>query len=107
MAERFDGRAGAFAYLLFVLLYFPCVATMGAIVREAGAAWAGFVGIWTTGVAYLAATVFYRSATFARDPVSAGLWIGGLLLLFAGVLIGLRLWGRNGRGRDGSAMRLG
>jgi Fe2+ transport system protein B len=34
MAERFDGQAGAFAYLLFVLLYFPCVATIGAIVRE-------------------------------------------------------------------------
>jgi ferrous iron transport protein B len=92
MAARFEGQAGAFAYLLFVLLYFPCVATIGAIVREAGAAWATFVGFWTTGVAFLTATVFYQTATFERDPFTAGLWIGGGLALFAGVLIGLRLW---------------
>ena len=34
MQARFDGQAGAFAYLLFVLLYFPCVATIGAIVFQ-------------------------------------------------------------------------
>jgi len=103
MAARFDGRAGAFAYLLFVLLYFPCVATIGAIVREAGAAWAGFVALWTTGVAYLTATLFYQTATFAQAPVSAGLWIGGCLALFAAVLGGLRLWARNGRSGTGIA----
>ncbi|MBT3205200.1 MAG: Fe(2+) transporter permease subunit FeoB, partial [Gammaproteobacteria bacterium] len=36
MSERFDGQAGAFSYLLFILLYFPCVATIGAIAKEAG-----------------------------------------------------------------------
>ena len=40
MQHRFDGQIGAFAYLLFVLLYFPCVATVGAIKREAGRTWA-------------------------------------------------------------------
>lgn len=96
MAERFDGRAGAFAYLLFVLLYFPCVATMGAIVREAGGAWASFVGLWTTGIAFVVATCFYQAAIFGRDPLGASLWIGGLLLLLAGVLAGLRGWARRG-----------
>ena len=105
MAERFDGRAGAFAYLLFVLLYFPCVATMGAIVREAGAAWAGFVALWTTGMAYLTATVFYQAATFERTPWSAGLWIGGLLLLLASVLMALRLWARNGHASESVVLR--
>ncbi len=106
MAARFDGRAGAFAYLLFVLLYFPCVATVGAIVREAGAPWAAFVACWTTGVAYLTATVFYQSATFGRDPVGAGLWIGASLAVFAAVLTGLNLWARNGD-RGGKAVRTG
>jgi hypothetical protein len=81
MSERFDGRAGAFAYLLFVLLYFPCVATIAAIVRETGAAWATFVAAWTTGIAYIVATFFYQAATFERDPVSASIWIGGLLVV--------------------------
>ncbi|KXX66014.1 Fe(2+) transporter permease subunit FeoB [Marichromatium gracile] len=92
MIERFDGQAGAFAYLLFVLLYFPCVATIGAIVREAGARWAVFVAAWTTGVAYLVAVIFYQAATFARDPLGAGLWIGGGLTALVAVLLGLRRW---------------
>ncbi len=66
MAARFDGQAGAFAYLLFILLYFPCVATIGAIKRETGVAWAGFVAAWTTGVAYLSASLFYQIATYQR-----------------------------------------
>ncbi|QIK39012.1 Fe(2+) transporter permease subunit FeoB [Caldichromatium japonicum] len=94
MAERFDGPTGAFAYLLFVLLYFPCVATLGAIMREAGLKWAAFVGLWSTGVAFLTATLFYQAATFERAPLAASLWIGGGLAVFAAVLLVLRLWAR-------------
>ncbi|MCF8016225.1 MAG: ferrous iron transporter B, partial [Chromatiaceae bacterium] len=97
MAARFDGQAGAFAYLLFVLLYFPCVATIGAIVREAGAPWATFVAAWTTGIAFVTASLFYQTATFERHPVTSGLWIGGLLLLLIAVFTGLHLWARRGR----------
>lgn len=96
MEARFDGRAGAFAYLLFVLLYFPCVATIGAIVREAGGPWASFVACWTTGVAYITATLFYQTATFERHPLSSGLWIGGLLLLLILVFSALRAWAQRG-----------
>jgi len=97
MAQRFDGQAGAFAYLLFVLLYFPCVATIGAIVREAGAPWASFVAAWTTGIAFITATLFYQTATFERHPVASGIWIGALLVLLILVFTGLRLWGNRGR----------
>ncbi len=98
MAERFDGRAGAFAYLLFVLLYFPCVATIGAIVREAGSTWATFVAIWTTGIAFVTATLFYQTATFDRHPLSSGVWISALVLLLILVFTGLHLWSRRGHG---------
>ena len=96
MEQRFDGRAGAFAYLLFVLLYFPCVATIGAIVREAGARWAAFVASWTTGIAYVAATLFYQGATFERHPVSASIWIVSLIVLLVIVFLALRVWSRRG-----------
>jgi ferrous iron transport protein B len=96
MEARFDGRAGAFAYLLFVLLYFPCVATIAAIVRETGTAWAAFVAAWTTGIAFITASFFYQAATFSRAPISASLWMGGLLLVLAGVILGLRVWARRG-----------
>jgi len=35
MVSRFNGKIGAFAYLLFILLYFPCVAAFGAMIRKA------------------------------------------------------------------------
>jgi ferrous iron transport protein B len=96
MEQRFDGRAGAFAYLLFVLLYFPCVATIGAIVREAGARWAAFVASWTTGIAYVAATLFYQGATFERHPLSSSIWIASLVVLLVAVFVVLRIWSRRG-----------
>ncbi len=94
MASRFDGQAGAFAYLLFILLYFPCVATMGAITRETGGAWAMFVGVWTTGVAFTTSTIFYQTARFTQHPASSSAWIIGLLGLTTLVVIGLKRWGQ-------------
>ena len=79
MEKRFDGQAGAFAYLLFILLYFPCVAVIGAIVREAGGFWAIFVACWTTTTAYVSATVFYQLATFEQHPGSSIGWVTALL----------------------------
>ncbi len=100
MEARFDGRAGAFAYLLFVLLYFPCVATIAAIVRETGPAWAAFVAAWTTGIAYIAATLFYQAATFERHPWVSASWMLGLMLALIATFAGLRIWARRGgRGR--------
>jgi ferrous iron transport protein B len=97
MEQRFDGRIGAFAYLLFVLLYFPCVATIGAIVREVGAPWAAFVATWSTAIAFVTATIFYQAATFERHPASSLAWIIGLSIALTLVLVGLRSWARNGR----------
>lgn len=96
MHARFDGQVGAFAYLLFVLLYFPCVATIGVIRRETGTAWAVFVASWTTGIAYFTATVFYQAATYAAHPQSSLAWIVGLSGLLLASIVGLRLWGRRG-----------
>jgi len=92
MIKRFDGQAGAFAYLLFILLYFPCVATIGAIRREAGTPWAIFVAAWTTSIAYITATGFYQISTYSAHPLFSGLWLGGTVILFAGLIYGLRQW---------------
>ncbi len=68
MSERFDGQAGAFSYLLFILLYFPCIATIGAIARESGRLWATFVAFWSTSVAYVTAVMFYQFSRFNDNP---------------------------------------
>ncbi len=47
----------AYGFMLFILLYFPCVAAITAIRREAGRKWMLFVIFYTTAVAWLAAFV--------------------------------------------------
>jgi ferrous iron transport protein B len=89
MLESFDGKAGAFAYLLFVLIYMPCVAAVAAIQRETGWGWMSFSVFYLTALAWGVATFFYQAATFAAHPASSAAWIASLLavgILFAGGL---------------------
>ncbi len=83
MVKRFDGKLGAFVYLLFILLYTPCVATIGAIKRESGNMWSSFVVFWTTSVAYGASVGVYQIGTFTQHPLPSGLWLCGIALFFA------------------------
>jgi ferrous iron transport protein B len=92
MAARFDGAAGAFAYLLFILLYIPCVAAIAAVYRETTPAWTLFVAAWTTGLAYVLATIFYQAAIFARHPTVSMGWILGLSALLALAVLVMRHW---------------
>lgn len=43
----------AFSFMLFVLLYFPCTATLVAIWREVGWRWATFALVYTTAIAWI------------------------------------------------------
>jgi ferrous iron transport protein B len=48
----------ALAYMLFVLIYFPCVATLAAIKQESGSwKWAIFAAFYTTALAWIVAFV--------------------------------------------------
>lgn len=55
--------AAALAFMVFVLLYFPCIATFGAIMAETGGwKWAIFSAVYTIVLAWVAAFVVYRVA---------------------------------------------
>lgn len=95
MASRFDGAAGAFAYLLFILLYFPCTAAIAAVYQESGVRWTAFVALWTTGTGYGLATVYYQAANFGRDPGLASFWIGLVAAGFVAAFLILRRMGRD------------
>ena len=81
MHKRFDGKVGAFAYLLFILLYFPCVAATGAMYRETGKGWTILGVTWSTGLAYATAVIFYQAATFSAHPLQSSFWIGILVAI--------------------------
>ena len=90
MQARFVGISGAFAYLLFTLLYMPCTAAMGAIYREVGGRWTLFASGWTMGLAYGAAVVAYQVGQFAKTPLVSGAWIAGVFAAFAVVIAMMR-----------------
>ena len=94
MGKLFDGKVGAIAYMLFILMYFPCVAAMAAVYRETNMRWTVFIAAWTTGLAYVSATSFYQLATFARHPAFSGAWLAGCALLFITIVLVMRGMGK-------------
>ena len=51
----------AFCFLLFVLLYFPCIATIAAIKGETGSwKWALFAALYTTALAWIVSALVYQ-----------------------------------------------
>lgn len=99
MQKLFGSQLAAFAYLMMVLLYMPCVAAIAAVYREAGAAWTLFLAAWTTVLGYSAATIVYRVGTFAEDPAYAVIAIGISVALLAGLIAFMRNWVRKNRGK--------
>ena len=99
MQKLFGSQLAAFAYLMMVLLYMPCVAAIAAVYREAGAAWTLFLAAWTTVLGYSAATIVYRVGTFAEDPVYAVTAIGISVALLAGLIAFMRNWVSKNHGK--------
>ena len=50
----------AYSFMLFILLYFPCIAALAAIRREAGTKWMVFEIFYTTAVAWIVSFIFYQ-----------------------------------------------
>jgi len=87
LRERFS-PAAAYAYLIFVLLYFPCVSALSAAIREMGAALGWVLAAYSTIVAWSVATLFFQIAsgptvTFIVVPLAL---IGMIIVAF--VLLG-------------------
>ncbi len=95
MFQRFDGQAGAYAYLLFVLLYIPCVSTMAVIRQEANRQLMWTSVIWSFIIAYATAVVFYQLARFFEHPQQSILWIGAMLISIFLVIVVFRYSGQN------------
>jgi ferrous iron transport protein B len=94
MQLAFVSQLGAFSYLLFILLYTPCVAAMGAIKNEVGSRWAGFAGVWSFVFAYLVSTLCYQIGNFLAAPLSASITIALALLTFVLIYFWLKHKGK-------------
>lgn len=67
-------KLSALTFMVFTLLYVPCVATLAAIRKEAGIKWMLFSLVLQIGVAYVVSLLFYA--------------VGRLILLNPGVAVG-------------------
>ncbi|MCB5264141.1 MAG: ferrous iron transport protein B [Candidatus Cloacimonadaceae bacterium] len=78
--DRFGSPIAALAYLLFVVLYSPCVASLAMLFKEHGGKWTLFTFLYLNLLAWIVAMLFYQSAAFsAASPY----WlITGLVILF-------------------------
>ncbi|MFI4938307.1 MAG: Fe(2+) transporter permease subunit FeoB [Candidatus Berkiellales bacterium] len=94
MVKRFNGQENAFAYLIFVLLYFPCVSATAAMVREVQKGWTIFSVCWTTGLAYAMAVIYYQCATMISHPVQSILWVVSWLIIGCITIFGIRFYSR-------------
>ncbi len=94
LRASFDGQLGAFSYLLFILLYMPCVATIGVILKEIGGFWAAFSTAWSVVLAYSAATLCYQIGSFGSDPSGALLTSLAVVIVAAGMFVALIYYGR-------------
>ncbi len=94
MRSLFGSELAAFSYLLFVLLYMPCVATIGVIFKEQGGFWAAFSVAWSLAVAYAVAVTVYQLGSLAEDPARALGWIALVLAMMAATFAMLVRFGR-------------
>ncbi|CAG35687.1 ferrous iron transport protein B [Desulfotalea psychrophila] len=91
IAARFTVYS-AFAYLLFVLMYFPCLAVIGAAKQEMGGFYAGVMATYSTMLAWSVATLFYQ-ITEGHSIV----YIAVSLLVLCSIYGGLYLLGQQER----------
>jgi ferrous iron transport protein B len=94
------GQKAAFAYLLFILIYAPCVAALAAIYREIGMRWMLLAVTYLTVLAWVISTAFYQLSIFTVNPPASATWLGvcaGILVVF---YVGLRTAGNKDAGKN-------
>ncbi len=95
MRDRFS-RPAAYAFLLFILVYFPCVSALGVVIREIGPGYGWLLAAYLTVSAWAISTIVFQ--VFAGGSVG---WIavGVAVLAFEWVI--LRVIGRRSRAAEG------
>ena len=95
MKKRFGNSKAAFAYLLFILIYMPCVAAIAAVYRETNMRWTLFSVLYLTGLAWIISTLFYQISMFAVQPAISAMWIGILVSVSVAIYFAMKVKSKN------------
>ena len=88
----FGGPISAYSYLLFVLLYIPCISTLAIIRQEVGRFWQWFALLWSLWIAYSVSSLFYQLASFSAHPLQSILWVVGEGLAWMMLILMFKHW---------------
>ncbi|MED7819152.1 MULTISPECIES: Fe(2+) transporter permease subunit FeoB [unclassified Francisella] len=86
MIAKFGSLSAAFSYLLFVLLYIPCISVVGAMVRESTRGWAILSVLWSASIAYVSAVIIYQLINFIDHPASSSIYISLAVIYIFGIV---------------------
>ncbi|MBL7007060.1 MAG: ferrous iron transport protein B, partial [Spirochaetia bacterium] len=82
----------AYAYMLFILIYFPCVSALGAAFREAGKFYGTVLVTYVTLLAWVISVLFYQ---FAEGH--SIFWIAAAIVVYGMIYLSLQVMGKAGR----------
>lgn len=105
MVVAFGSGLSAFVYLLFVLLYVPCVSTVAVTVREVGRAFGVISTLWSLSVAYVLSVMLYQGATMLSHPISSLAWLLGCVVYMVVLIWGLQFWSQKAKLSEHSVQR--
>lgn len=83
---RFGSILSAYSYLIFVLLYVPCISVLSTIARETNLNWMTFSILWGLNVAYSVSALFYQIATLSQH-IQYSFLVMGIIIIFNLLLI--------------------
>ena len=84
------GKFQVFAYLLFILLYVPCLAALGTAFRELGKFYGTLMVVFQTAIGWSLSVLFFQLTVGG-----SALWISVAATLLVGVVVALILIGRD------------
>ncbi len=95
MQKRFGNSNAAFAYLLFILIYIPCVAAIAAVYRETNMKWTMFSVVYLSVLAWIVSTMFYQISMFAVQPAVSAVWILALVAVSIVIYFAMKMKSKN------------
>ena len=78
MIISFSSIASVFSYMIFILLYIPCVSVIAIMAKEATRYWAILSIFWSLSIAYTISTISYQLTCIGRNITTSLFWIIGL-----------------------------
>nr|MBP8083913.1 ferrous iron transporter B [Spirochaetota bacterium] len=104
-AKFSNGNLSVYAYLLFILIYFPCIATLGAIAGEIGWKGAALSVSYLTLLAWAVSSLFYQ-LTAGHNIIFISISSSVIILIIAAFTAAGKFLSRRKSNADGKNQRL-